>query len=150
MLSFTITIFIFFSVITEIEERIQFLNEMEKLGAKHKYDFDIKNEISQKLKRLQDLSDDVNNYSDLWHLPKYNFVAIFHDQNKFFNCKILKNANFSSENFKLRTKKISEKLWKKLTRIFRVKFLLKSLRGYSIFARLLHKIKIFFEWNFKI
>lgn len=38
----------------EIEERIEFLNQVEKYGLKRKYELEISNEISQKLKQLED------------------------------------------------------------------------------------------------
>lgn len=40
----------------EIEERIQFLKEVEELGYKRKYEMDMKNEIAQKVKQLKKLS----------------------------------------------------------------------------------------------
>lgn len=40
----------------EIEERIQFLKEVEELGYKRKYELEIKNEIAQKLQQLKKLS----------------------------------------------------------------------------------------------
>lgn len=41
---------------SEIDDRIHFLNEMEKYGLKRKYEFEITNEISHKVKQLEQLA----------------------------------------------------------------------------------------------
>lgn len=44
----------------EVEERIEFLNQMEKFGLKRKYQHEISNEISQKLRQLENYSNRIH------------------------------------------------------------------------------------------
>lgn len=55
VLSNTSTYYVF-TVMQEVQERMEFLQIMEQLGCKSKYEFDMTLEISEKLRRLENLS----------------------------------------------------------------------------------------------
>ena len=57
---------LFFSVVREIEERRDFLDEMQKLGASNfrQYEGMVRNEIAQKTDELERLKHEVHDHDD--------------------------------------------------------------------------------------
>lgn len=56
----SLNFFCSFPVLHEIQERVDWLEEMEKLGEGHKYKQKIKSEIEERLRLIKRLQPDVN------------------------------------------------------------------------------------------